>query len=289
MASVVRPGGDGSWFVVLRSWLVFHRQSILGLCVPSDLCGSTRTAFKQIERVSYVAPGVSPGQAAASLRPGWEPVFPPRFYKRGHTENHKLEMALIATVEGSVDACRPILALRGCRGCLCINFMQEWNVQSGARKSTISETPFADGDRIRSLLCIDSEGALLRQDFREDEEWNPEDGKVLAQWMRVFRRDTSEQDQQKEALLSTEEVFLQMVESLNTQEEADIDSDQQALVYLIALFLERKRILRALGRPDEMNRQKYRHIASKEEISIQTTSIDPQSLLRMADQLEKIF
>ena len=167
--------------------------------------------------------------------------------------------------------------------------MQEWNVQSGARKSTISEKPFADGDPVRSLLCINAEGVLLRHDLGEEEEWNSEGVKVLAQWMRVFRHDTSEQEQKKEALQSTEEVFLQMVESLQTREEADHTEDEMALVYLMALFLERKRVLRPLGRPDENNRQIYRHIGRKEEISVQTTTFDPQTLIRLSDQLEAIF
>jgi len=167
--------------------------------------------------------------------------------------------------------------------------MQEWNVQSGARKSTVSEKPFTDGDQVRSLLCIDAEGVLQRLDLAADDNWNSNGVKVLAQWVRVFRQDTTGKDQEKVALQSKEEVFLQMVQSQEALDTTEENMDRLALIYLMALYLERKRILRALGQPDENKIQAYRHVGRKEEFSIQTTSIEPEALLRMTDQLEKIF
>lgn len=124
--------------------------------------------------------------------------------------------------------------------------MHEWNVHRGARQSSLSERPFAEGQQVRSLLCRDGTGQLARRDLHPDEDLSPDGDKVIAQWWRTYHSHAEEKERARAAVQSAEDLFLDLAareETAGTGEEA-AETDLRELHYFLALHLERKRVLR---------------------------------------------
>ena len=169
--------------------------------------------------------------------------------------------------------------------------MHEWTLQSGSRKSTSTEKPFDDGQQVRSVLCLDEEGGLRRLDFHPDEEVPSEGVRPVARWLRVFRSNETEREMEREAVQTAEELFVRLME----EEDAETDGDEEAVAtrgvlrFLLALHLERKRVLRPVGRPEVDRTQLYRNPKADTEYRVPAVELDAGRLRGMEDQLAGIL
>ena len=163
----------------------------------------------------------------------------------------------------------------------------EWQIKTIARKSSLSETPFNPGDRIVCLVFKDpKEGELGRADLLEAEvEGFQIPGEVLGRWSRVVKDPQDEGQNAKETMASAEDFFFSLFE----QEELAASEESDMLKHLLALMLERKRVLRALPPRRSEGQQLYLHVKSKQEFLVPIVEITTELMLKIQDTIGDII
>jgi hypothetical protein len=163
----------------------------------------------------------------------------------------------------------------------------EWHFKSIARKSALSETPFTPGDRVACLIFKDVEaGEMGRADVLPAEVDGYElPGDILGRWTRVVKDPDDEGANVRETVASAEDFFL----SLYQNEQADAQEETDALKHLLALMLERKRVVRALGKRQTSGTQLYVHVKTKQEIEVPILEISPELMMKIQDTLGDII
>ncbi|MEO0796972.1 MAG: hypothetical protein AAFX93_17580 [Verrucomicrobiota bacterium] len=161
----------------------------------------------------------------------------------------------------------------------------DWQIKPLARECAVSEQPFEIGDSVVCFLYRDDEGQLQRADIAEskvDEFPRPE--AVLGRWGREVKpRGEEEKEARAHALATTEELFLSLFE----ENSAEVAEDRELFKQVLGLMLERKRILRSQGRPVN-GMQPYLHVRSKQEYQVQSKDPDPESLIRIQEELNAL-
>lgn len=157
----------------------------------------------------------------------------------------------------------------------------DWVIKSLARTSFISGKTFVPGEKVTSVIFRSPEG-LQRADLSEADAgtWQPP-GEVLGRWTRKAE-DESDAARRKQALASAEEVFLALI-----QEPGGAGEDKNLLLQLLALLLERKRILRPQGRPVD-GRQRYLHSRLQQEFAVPYQELIPERLPALREQLHHL-
>lgn len=160
--------------------------------------------------------------------------------------------------------------------------MTEWQVQPLSRRCAVSAEPLKPGDRVTCVVLKPAGAEIARFDVLEERlpEFNPE-GIVLGRWTRVVKdRQDEDRETRLRQLATREEFFLSLF-----ADETDPDGDKAVLKQLLALLLERRRILRPLGRP-ETGLQRYKHLRTGDEYLVPTGDISPEQVARVQHALE---
>jgi hypothetical protein len=169
----------------------------------------------------------------------------------------------------------------------------EWQIRTLAHKSTLSGEPFAPGDRVASLIFTGAEaGELGRADLRlEEVEAFELPGNLIGRWTREVKHPDDEAAEARDRMASAEDFF----HSLYAHEGGDAGEggrDREvvdSLKHLLALLLERKRILRPVGPRRSTGEQVYRQTKSKREFSVPIVEISPQLMLKIEDSIGEIM
>ena len=167
--------------------------------------------------------------------------------------------------------------------------MMDWQIKSFGRKSVVSGTEFTEGDRVVSIVYADPspEGGVGRADLLEAEvDGFDLPGTQLGRWTRVFKDDAEEGADAAQQVESAEELLFSLVGSAA---EAAADDDGRALAHLLALMLERKRVLKAVGGRPAGGVQRYRHRGQDREIDVPVVDIEPATLVRLRDTFGEII
>ena len=158
----------------------------------------------------------------------------------------------------------------------------DWTTKPLGKSSALSGKPFEEGDSVVSFVIRGEGDVLERRDFLASE-LTPETapaGEILGRWTRVVcPRPVSEKQARAQALAGTEEMFLGLVADAE-----NADEDRVLLVQMLALTLERRRVLRALGAPRD-GVQRYWHVETKVEYAVKTLELTPERLMRVQPQL----
>jgi len=110
-------------------------------------------------------------------------------------------------------------------------------------------------------------------------------GEILGRWMRVVKDPDDESTNVRETVASAEDFFL----SLYQNDQADGLAETDALKHLLALMLERKRVVRAVGKRQTVGTQLYRHVKTKQEIEVPIVEISTDLMLKIQDTLGDII
>lgn len=168
--------------------------------------------------------------------------------------------------------------------------MQEWSLQSGSRKSTGTEQPFSDGQRVRSVLCVSETEGLLRLDFDLEEELQLDGTQPIAQWIRTFRSNEAERELAREAVETADELFDQLINDSGEEgEDAEQGEIRRVLCFLLALHLERKRVIRPVGRIRADGSQVYRHPKKDRQYEVGAVGLRPELIRKIEDQLDQVL
>lgn len=157
----------------------------------------------------------------------------------------------------------------------------DWVIKSLGKASFLSGKTFIPGEKVTSVIYRGPEG-LQRVDLSEADAtgWQAP-GDVLGKWNRKAE-DESEAARRRSALASAEEVFLAFI-----QEPGGAGEDKNLLLQLLALLLERKRILRPQGKPAD-GRQRYLHTRLQQEFSVPHGDLTPERLVTVREQLHHL-
>ncbi len=165
--------------------------------------------------------------------------------------------------------------------------MADWQIKPLSKKSALSEREILAGDTVVCVAFINSLGLLDRLDCHKDEfDAQKIEGKVIGKWERVVsdHPDADERAARRMSLESSEDFFISLFDENSAIETDEVDVVKQ----MLALLLERKRILRSVGRPTG-GVQKYYHPSSKREFSVPQRNLDEDLVLKIQAQLGTII
>lgn len=165
--------------------------------------------------------------------------------------------------------------------------MLDWQIKTLAKKSAISGREIKPGDCVVCAVFVDELGNLDRIDVHKDEfDASKINGKVIGWWERVVSDapDADERAARKMALASSEDFFISLFD-----EQSNVEMDESDVVkQMLGLLLERKRILRPVGR-SRNGVQKYIHAATKREFDVPQKNLDEDLILKIQNQLGAII
>lgn len=163
----------------------------------------------------------------------------------------------------------------------------EWQIKSIARKSALTEQVFTPGDRVLSVLYKDLEAEEVgRIDLLVDElEAFEIPGQALGRWVRVVKHPDEAANNAQETMASAGDLFFSLYES----DAESTDPTVSALKHVLALMLERKRVLRAIGTRQVSGEQRYLHVKQKKEIIVPIVEISVELMTQMQDALGDII
>ena len=163
----------------------------------------------------------------------------------------------------------------------------EWQIKTIAQKSSLSGDYFIPGDRVVCLIYKDKqEGELARVDLRPEEiEKFEMPGEVLGRWARIIPNPEDEITNSHETIASAEEFFFSLFE----EEKKEAREETDMLKHLLSLMLERKRVLRAIGDRKRSGEQCYRHIKTKNEISVPISNISTELMIKIEKTIGDII
>ena len=163
----------------------------------------------------------------------------------------------------------------------------DWRVKSLSKHSHASGKPLELDQKVVSYLYKNEEGELLRADVlaEEAENFNPS-GTVVGWWGHRIKPSESEAAARQAALKTTEELFLSLYEA---EDETGQTEESAILKYLLALMLERKRILKPIARQEGADSRTYLLRQTKTEFEVPNMEISPETLLKAKEQLKLII
>lgn len=163
----------------------------------------------------------------------------------------------------------------------------EWQIKTIARKSSLSGEVFNPGDRVVCLIYKDdAAGELGRADLRPGEvDLFELPGGVLGRWSRQVKDPDDESAHARDTMASAEDFFFSLYEN----ETAGAREESDMLKHLLALMLERKRVLRPIGDRRTSGEQRYLHVKTKRELQVPITDISTGLMLKIEDTLGDII
>lgn len=163
----------------------------------------------------------------------------------------------------------------------------DWQIKTLSRKSTLSGESFEPGDRAVSLVYVDDEaGDLGRADLHDNElDQLQLPGQVLGRWTWVMKDPEEGATNAADTVASAEDFFFSLFEN----EAGDEQDRSDALKHLLALMLERKRVLRPVGTRQTSGTQIYRHVKTKQELNVPIAEISRELMFKIEDTLGDII
>lgn len=144
---------------------------------------------------------------------------------------------------------------------------------------------FQAGARVICYIFKDNDKQLQRVDFLESKAGDHEiPDNFLARWIRVVKeRNEAIKEAKKHALDTAESIFLSLFE-----EGSQSSTDKEALQQILALFLERKRVLKRMA-SEEKTIQHYYHSGTGNEFQVPMNTLKPEQIVQLEDELQKLI
>ena len=160
--------------------------------------------------------------------------------------------------------------------------VMDWQVKPIARICAASGKELHVGDLVTCVVYKPVGGNIERCDVLRDHatSFSP-DGILLGRWTReVKERGEEEQAHRAQLLASRDEFFLSLYE-----EETDPSGDKGVLKHILAMLLERKRIIKQVGVADK-GLMTYIHTSSKQTYLVPVLDLQPAHILQVGTSLD---
>lgn len=157
----------------------------------------------------------------------------------------------------------------------------EMILQPLAPVSRASSRPFAEGDRVVSLLVREPSGELVRHDLHAGEEggFSPA-GAVLCRWVQVVKPKPKAENPERALKLTAENLFLALTDPAN-----EPDPENVPLLQFLALMLERKRLIRQRGRTPDGEGNLYEHLRTHRMVQLPIGDLSPEFFANLQGKL----
>jgi hypothetical protein len=158
----------------------------------------------------------------------------------------------------------------------------ELTIQSQAAVCFVTQQPFAEGQRVVSvLLRLPATGDVARRDMLESAAGDfVADGALMCRWVREFKPRKPDENPERELKLTAENLFMTLTDPLT-----ELTPETERLVMFLALMLERKRVLRPKGKSACGERNLYEHAKTKQLIEVPGGELTPEFFMRVREQL----
>jgi len=161
----------------------------------------------------------------------------------------------------------------------------QWQFSPISRRCAVSGAPLKAGDRVVCVIYKPQGAEIARADIlAENAGGFAPDGIELGRWTREVKSHAEEEREARRQLLATREEFFL---SLFAGGAADPTGDKGVLKQLLALMLERKRVLRPVGRPAG-GVQRYLHTRTRDEYDVPAGDFLPEQLAAVQPVLETL-
>ena len=159
----------------------------------------------------------------------------------------------------------------------------ELNLQPLSTTCFVSGQPFTEGARVASFLVRDPQSpVILRYDVLESSmvEFQPGNGTVVCRWVHPYKPRRAGENPDRALKLTTENLFLTLADPA-----AEATPETTRLVLVLALMLERKRILRPRGRTADGLKNRYEHARTKQVYELPADELSPEFFVQVQEQL----
>ncbi len=156
-------------------------------------------------------------------------------------------------------------------------------LQSLAPRCHLTGRGFAEGERVVSFLVRDVSqgGAVVRYDVAEATQADfMTPGPVACRWVQLFKARKAEENAERTLKLTAETLFLALSDPANER-----TTENERLLQVLALMLERKRVLRPKGRSADRRRFVYEHAKLHSLHEIEAAELSPEFFLSIQGQL----
>ena len=163
-----------------------------------------------------------------------------------------------------------------------------WHFKGIARTSALSESTFSEGEQVVCLIYKDvKKGEIGRSDIRPEEEADFKlPGELLGRWLHTIKKPENKAMAAREQLASAEDFFFSLFE---LSRDAESSEETNALKYLLALMLERKRVVRAQGKRHSDGAQSYLHVKTKQMLDVPIVDISADLMIRIQETIGDII
>jgi hypothetical protein len=157
----------------------------------------------------------------------------------------------------------------------------EMNLQPRACACAVTGTAFREGDRVASLLVRADSGEIVRYDALEAQaaSLHPE-GFIACRWVQAYKPQPRQENADRALKLSAESLFLTLADP-----STEVSPETARLVRLLALLLERKKLLRPRGKTPDGAREIYEHARSKQVFEIAAIELSEEFFTSVREQL----
>ncbi len=160
----------------------------------------------------------------------------------------------------------------------------EWQVKGRAKISALTQNPFQPNDSALSLVVLTATGNIERFDILDSEEDIFQvPGTLLGKWRYVVEENEKKSQNNEQILVSMEDLFLSLCANPASSD------DTAALAQVLALLLERKRILRSAGLPDKDGKRHYLHVKTKQSYAIESVDLMSPRFLNIQEKLSDLL
>ncbi len=111
-------------------------------------------------------------------------------------------------------------------------------------------------------------------------------GRVICRWVQIFKPRKQADNPERELKLTAESLFLSLADPANAEGTTEGAENNTRMMQVLALMLERKRVLRPKGTSADGSRAIYEHAKSKQFYEIPSvTDLSPEFFLSIQEQL----
>jgi len=144
----------------------------------------------------------------------------------------------------------------------------------------VSGQPFAEGDRVVSMLVRPTTLVIVRYDLLESHAAGfAVEGAVVCRWVQIFK--PRRHDNADRALkLTAENLFFTLCDPIN-----EPTPENTRLLQFLALMMERKKQLRPKGLSADKARNVYEHAKTKQLYEVPVGELTPEFFIAVQEQL----
>ena len=161
----------------------------------------------------------------------------------------------------------------------------EWQVKPIARACAVSGRELVPGDLVTCIVHKPTGAAMERADVLRDHAAEfKASGIVLGRWNReVKERGEEEKALRAQLLASREEFFLSLFD-----DPSDPAGEKAILKHILALLLERRRIIRPAG-PAADGNLPYLHVRTQQILQVPVVDLRPEDIQRVQGTLDLLI